>query len=358
MKSTYDNKANLSLLLINLISKLNRIPSYLDFLNYEDFDPVRIFNFFDSYYDFLNYNRNKINENFDLSHFNEKEEELLKVISLYLGQGIRIHEIICLKLLINNSTYNDFKNEYNKLFNKNISLNEEITLKNILLGKRTTTNKYCLINEDFTIKDNIKLLLNNEILFEYVNDLLDYFIYRNKNKFNNTYKDTNLCLYERYSYRDICQLLNFKKDETAVIGGYKYNKDNNVYPIFINYDKTNDISETIAYEDHFIKDETIHWQSKKNRHLTSSDFIPILNKEMKTKIYLFIRKSIDDKESKKFYFLGEISPLTNGKEIIKEFKDQNNKINKVSYVNITFKLEHQVRHDIYEFLTSNIKDEN
>lgn len=82
----------------------------------------------------------------------------------------------------------------------------------------------------------------------------------------------------------------------------------------------------------------------------------MLNKSMNTKFLLFIRKDSNDKESKKFFFLGEIYPTDSLKEVIKESTDEKGKTQKYNYVDIIFKLDKPCRDDIYNYLVSSIKD--
>ena len=64
--------------------------------------------------------------------------------------------------------------------------------------------------------------------------------------------DTNFKLYQKYTYEDVCRLLEWEKSEVATnIGGYKFDKETKTYPVFINYNKAEDISDTIKYEDRF-----------------------------------------------------------------------------------------------------------
>lgn len=50
-------------------------------------------------------------------------------------------------------------------------------------------------------------------------------------------------------------MLNWEQNEVPLnIGGYKYDKKTKTFPVFINYDKSEDISDTTKYEDHLCQD--------------------------------------------------------------------------------------------------------
>ncbi|MFA9421955.1 MAG: DUF3427 domain-containing protein [Sedimentibacter sp.] len=111
----------------------------------------------------------------------------------------------------------------------------------------------------------------------------------------------------------------------------------------MNYEKSENISDSIKYEDRFVTPQKIIALSKQPRTVTSPDIVKIYNaNKTDTKIYLFVRKNKDNKESKEFYFLGEIYAV--GKPNPVTIADKN-------AVEITYKLEQAVRDDIYDYIT-------
>lgn len=94
-------------------------------------------------------------------------------------------------------------------------------------------------------------MLQNEDFYNILEELIDFGISRYKENFSMRYQDTDLVLYQKYTYEDACRLLNWERNEVPLnIGGYKYDKKTKTFPVFINYDKQNDISDTTKYEDH------------------------------------------------------------------------------------------------------------
>lgn len=85
-------------------------------------------------------------------------------------------------------------------------------------------------------------------------ELLDFGIEQWKEKYGQIYRDTNFTLYQKYTYEDVCRLLNWNKNLNAQnIGGYYYDSDTKTLPVFINYHKAED---AIAYEDRFVSEGT------------------------------------------------------------------------------------------------------
>ena len=103
-------------------------------------------------------------------------------------------------------------------------------------------------------------------------EIIEYALDQYNKHYKNTYKDTNFVLYQKYTYEDACRLLNWQHNEVPLnIGGYKYDQTTKTFPVFINYDKANDIQDTIKYEDHFINESQLIAISKSGR--TRSDAI-------------------------------------------------------------------------------------
>ena len=187
--------------------------------------------------------------------------------------------------------------------------------------------------------------MKNKQFFKIIRELINYGLYRNYLNYKNTYEDTNLVLYKKYTYEDVCRLLNWKKNEVPLnIGGYKYDKYSKTYPIFINYDKKDDISETIKYEDRFVSNNKLIAISKSNRTLESEDVINMLQAtERGIDVQLFVRKNKDDNTSKEFYYLGRMQALGTAKEFTMPNTSS-------TAVEIEWILNNAVREDIYRYI--------
>ena len=114
--------------------------------------------------------------------------------------------------------------------------------------------------------------------------------------------------------------------------------------VFINYDKSDDISDTTKYEDHFLNNSTLIAISKSGRSLESEDVQNFLYaKERGIDVELFVRKNKDDKISKEFYYLGKMEATGKAEEFIMQNTDK-------TAVEIEWCLETPVREDIYEYI--------
>ena len=128
------------------------------------------------------------------------------------------------------------------------------------------------------------------------------------------------------------------------IGGYKLDKKTKTFPVFINYDKADDISDTTKYEDHFINNNTLIAISKSGRNLESEHVQNFLKaKERGIDVHLFVRKNKDDKISKEFYYLGRMT--ASGKTQVFTMPNTDK-----TAVEIEWFLDTPVREDIYQYI--------
>lgn len=338
---------------ISLKNKLGRIPKLLDFDKYGEIDPLRIFDNKGSYYRFLV----DIERDNYLVRLNDEEEKFIEFISIKLANGKRVYELELLKQLIMNGSYSveDFSKQVNEKYNLKISKLEiesvnNILTDNFLTGSNKKTYRGCsfiIINNNmYYLNDSFKEKLNNLDFRSMVEELINFGIHRYKTNYSNRYKDTNFVLYKKYSYEDVCRLLNWDKSIVSLnIGGYKYDEKTNTYPIFINYNKSSNISDTIKYNDRFINAKNIITISKNGRTIQSNDVKQFNNSDNNnTKVYLFIRKNKEDVGAKEFYFLGQVHP--NG------FIEEINMLNvNTTAVEMGWQLETPVEESIFEYLT-------
>lgn len=343
----------------NLKVMLGRIPELDDFDNYGSIDPIRIFynKNFGSYHNFLKKNESRYNV-----ELTSTQEKFLEFVSKKIVVGKRPHELILLKILLSNDNEIFSKLSHELNLNYNILLNEieknnifNIMTSNFIQGTGKDAFKDCIfLEEDLSlefkevkISKKFKKGLGNQEFRNALTDLIQYGLKRNAKDFGERYKDTNFQLYQKYTYEDVCQLLNWEKGIVAQnIGGYKYDEKTNTYPVFINYHKEEDISDTIKYEDRFISPQELIAISKSRRKLSSKDVVQALNaKQLGIEMHLFVRKNKDDNESKEFYYLGFIEATGEAKEIVMGDTGQ-------SAVEIHYKLETSVREDIYSYITN------
>ncbi|OLR59401.1 NgoFVII family restriction endonuclease [Anaerostipes sp. 494a] len=335
--------------------KLGKIPTLMDFEIYGSIDPLRIFDnkALGSYHKFLS----KYEKEYTVK-FTKQQENVLEFISKKFASGKRVHELLLIKRMI---TYEHgliklLKKDLKQYSGKEITQMTVTNITNVMTNEFSTgsgkkTYADCVLlqsdGDDYQISESFAAMLKNQDFYNQVQEVIDFGIYRNRKDYSNLYKDTSFQLYSKYTYEDVCRLLEWEKGEVALnIGGYKYDKKTKTYPVFINYDKADDIAETIKYEDRLVTPNKLIAISKSGRSLQSEDVYTALHAdELGVDMELFVRKNKDDKISKEFYYLGKIHATGQASE----FTMPNT--NKMA-VEIEYQLETPVREDIYDYILS------
>ena len=333
-----------------LKNKLGRIPKICDFEKYGSIDIQKVFQnkYLRSYHELLK----KYEDDYTVQ-FTELEEQYLKFISNKLSSGKRIQELETIRLAIEKKSnlMNYLKEEMKNTYNIEISdINYESIINYLTQNFAAGTSKKTYEDVEIIDKNNnisptfSKLLLNNEFKRQVI-EVLDYSIQKYKNEYNNRYKDTDLCLYKKYTFEDVCRLLNWEKNLSSVMFGYRYDEHTNTLPIFVNYEKEENISDTTKYNDRFVDPQTFIAISKSNMTLQDDKMIPFINANKNhTSIHIFIRKNKLDEESKEFYYLG----LGNILNIKQETMANNSPVCEILY-----QLDQPVRKDIYDYIVNN-----
>ncbi len=332
--------------------KLGRIPTIRDFKKFGSVDVTKIFEKCGSYHNFLK----KYETEYHV-HLTNQEEIIIEYFSKKLIAYKRIHELEMLRMLI--SRENRLL-QYQKLLQEkyHVGMNEQVeksvirNLKN-QFPKEEERRKYsdCDLVEkntdgSYSLSSKFQKALLNKNFRQMILELLDFGIEQWKEKYGQIYRETNFTLYQKYTYEDVCRLLNWNKNLNAQnIGGYYYDSETKTLPVFINYHKAED---AIAYEDRFVSEGHLIALSKHPRKITSSDAVHIYKQSEEDKnnrIFLFVRKNKDDNEAKEFYFLGEIFAEGNPRQIYME-KTKDNAFE------IDYRLDVPVRSDIYDYIVS------
>ena len=153
----------------------------------------------------------------------------------------------------------------------------------------------------------------------------------------------------KYTRADVFRILGHPVNPVAQnVGGYLVDESTDTCPIFVTYHKSEDISETTQYEDHFIDPSTLHYFSKSNRTLNSADMKYFMEVAQggSGRMPLFVKKN--DDEGIDFYFLGDIKPIpTSFREDRMQTKDSKPG---AKVVRMDMALQDPVPADLYHYL--------
>ena len=144
---------------------------------------------------------------------------------------------------------------------------------------------------------------------------------------------------EKYTRKDTLRLTGYKQNLTPLnIGGYYFTDREGL--IFMTYDKAENIQKSIDYEDRLLDDQHLHYYSKNNRRLDSSEIKKFQSGDYE--LQLFVQKSGAD-DNKTFYYLGTMK-YTPGSARQEEIAGK-------PIVSMNFTLAHPVEHNLYELFT-------
>ncbi|HHA1037489.1 TPA: DEAD/DEAH box helicase [Staphylococcus aureus] len=322
-------------------NRLGHMPLLMDFIQQHSIDPSVIFSKFSNYYEFL-VRYKKID-----TLLTENESKNLVFFSRQIAPGLkRIDSLVLEELLKNELTYDELKN---KMLNevKDITEDDIDTSLRILdfsfynAGIEKIYGSPIIERNERMIRlsDAFTNALSNQTFKIFLEDLIELSKYNNE-KYQ---KGKNgLILYNKYSREDFSKIFNWNKNGSSVIMGYMIRSQE--MPIFITYDKHEDISDSTKYEDEFLSQDELKWFTKSNRTLKSKEVQKILSHRAKgIKMYIFVQKKDDD--GIYFYYLGTAGYIEGSEK-------QDKMPNGSNVVTMDLALDKAVRDDIYRYLTN------
>lgn len=329
----------------DLENKLGRIPYLSDFVKLKSIDPLVFFenSSFQNYGDVIN----KFSEETIL--LSEVEKRFLNFITFEILNGKRKHELYLLNLLVENDGIVSSDKWFECIIEHDLDFQTDVLdsvtrVLDLSFLKAQEQKKYgtdALVTfggELYRLNEEIQVsLVNNTKFTQLFLDVIETGILKSKD-----YPEI-FTLGQKYTRRDVLKLMNVSKDEPPLnIGGYKIDKETNSCPIFITYHKSDDISDTIKYEDELLNESTLKWFSKNKRTLDSNDVSTIINSnENELRLELFVIK--DDSEGGEFYYLGPLRYVENSASEVMKNGD--------SVVQMLFKLDSPVETNLYKYLT-------
>ncbi len=342
---------------LNLKQKLGRIPALQDFDRYGEMDVCRIFDSpsLGSYYTFLK----KYEKDYPV-RLSKEEETILQFLSKKFASGKRIQELELLREMLQKPDHliASLKQRLQEKHRMALTPDGIRNLVNVMTnafssGSGKSTYSDCVFLEpeededEYRISSRFAALLQNPEFHQLVEELIAFGLSRYDAQYSQRYMDTDFVLYQKYTYEDVCRLLNWETNVVPLnIGGYKFDRKTKTFPVFINYNKGEEISDTTKYEDHFINPSTLIAISKSGRTQDSEDVQNFLHAEERgIAVHLFVRKNKDDKIANEFYYLGRMTASGQSKE----FRMPNTT---KTAVELEWILETPVRDDIYEYLIS------
>ncbi len=332
-----------------LKDKLGKIPSMIDFYDYGEIDPLLFINYAGTYHAFL-----QIADKEYQTQLTENENVTLEFLSQNVASGKRIYELLMLKQFLNYGELRKgeiealLREEYHKDFSEESYESSLNVLSGGFMNTQSEKKKYADINivEYSPSRTYSRLYSYNQgvkqlPLYQQLSDLIQLGLCRYRDIYSENQDEMGLALYQKYSRKDVCRILNWERDDSSTVYGYKIK--NGSCPIFVTYEKKDNIASSTKYEDVFLANNLFSWMTRSRVSLDSDETQKLIHyKENGLKILLFIKKS--DGEGSDFYYMGLAEPIR-----WKQTEISNDDGKKLPIMNFQLQLAYSVRDDIYQY---------
>ncbi len=334
---------------VELKNRLGRLPYLYDFMMNGSIDPLIIVKNFDNYQKFLE----RLKEN--ISSLTDYEQKVLTMFSNEIMNGKRLHEITLLEQLLKGDVVSE--GDYIRLLQVERCNVDPETLAsvrgvmNLSFFVQAHQMKYgeqpiCIFGADGTIRFH-ETLRNRLNASEHFRSMVEDVVRVASEKGRRYTHQEPLTLHQKYTRKDVCKLLNWERDESNTVYGYK--TKHNTCPIFVTYHKHEEVESSINYGDELLNPTTLKWFTRSNRTLQSDEVKKIVEAESNhTTIHIFVKK--DDDEGSDFYYLGKATPDI---RTVQETTMAGKNGELLPVVCMNMMLEHAVDNKLYQYIKSN-----
>lgn len=339
-----------------LTNRLNQIPELADFARFELTDPVALATRREPNYWAL-LKRLKFVEQAPA----EVENRYLKFLSKELLNGKRPHELLLLQLLIEKQHVS--RDEFQGYLESRKTTASEAVIESV---ERILTLEF-YTQPERTSYGNLAVILRTDDGYSLDPDFAGfYFSYdrpADRAAAAQTFRghvddiihtglllcrrsglwDGQLQIGNRYSRKDVCRVMNWKKNENGTINGYKVDKYTATCPIFVTYEKHPDTSASVQYDDSFKSPRNMRWSTRSGTKMEHKSEKAIIANEVP--LYLFVKKH--DSEGSDFYYLGEVRPQDASETTMPGGNGDD-----LNVVHMDLVLESPVEQNLYDYLST------
>ena len=338
--------------------RLGRVPTLMDFYKNGEVDPLLILEHYKTYYYFLqSVDREQCTES-----LTEKEVLTLEYVSKVVARGKRPHEAEILSEIMKRGQVDKLFviEEIERKYGSRVSEREidsaVSNLEGSFVSKSDEQKKYAQIEMVQSTQSgmiwrmrSLYERLNHPAFYSFMKDLVELSQARLQDLYAGKLREDAFVLYEKYSRRDVCQLLNCTRDMSSTMYGMR--RIDGDACIFVTYHKQESASgqEYLEgkpdYADEFVDNQTFMWDSQIGRGPDSSYMKEVLTAERRR---LFIKKS--DSEGAEFYYMGlfDVIEAKAGQK-----KDNRGKMREITKVKAH--MHQEVREDLLNYLKSTVE---
>lgn len=283
--------------------RVGRIPMLSDFLRFESVDPIVLATKLGNYPELLA--KLKI---LDLE-IGQDESRALSIVSRELLTAKRPHELLLLRHLLANGEAD--RASVLTMFAEEDALSTPASADSAI---RSLTVEFNTASERDAFKAEGPAIYSGEGLVsltpsfrssydgsmpfrQAVDDAIETGLSVIRERFDSTHPFTPG---RQYSRKDASRLLNWSKNMSGTIFGYRVDARTKTCPIFVTLQKSDGVTASTAYEDELLSVSAMNYFSKSKRTLASPDVRSLV--ENTADLHVFAKKS--DADKKHFYYLG------------------------------------------------------
>ena len=347
---------------VSLKNRLGRVPYLLDFYENGEVDPMVIVREYKTYSAFLE----EVEAELYAGKISAIEYNTLEYLSKTILSGARPHELEIMRRILKRGyiEFDQFKKEFSETYGYEIRKDSFDNAVEVLQGKfvkdSNELKQYSnidIISCDSSRKINRLVNFENRIrhyeFYKQLDDIVEVGLRKYHEKREAGADESSpFVLYEKYSRRDVCLLMNCGKDLSSTMFGMKRIGDDAF--VFVTYnkkevaDKDKDKKQYVDgkpdYADQFVDNLTFNWETKIGCGINSSYFNDVMTAKRR---HLLVQK---DEEEKSLYYMGQfdVHDYDPAKKL-----DNNNKEKDI--VKIQMKMQTPAREDLLRYFESDIK---
>lgn len=344
---------------INLKNRLGRRPMLIDFYENDEVDPLVIIREYKTYFSLVQ----RMEKSEELFSLTEQEKLTLEYLSKTILSGVKPEELEILRLFLekNSITYSEVIDHCRELYGYATTKPKILAAYKVLKGDFVTTSmehdKFCHIDivqsggtEQLSRILSYAKRLQHRDFYAQIQDIVAVGLARYQDKYKHPYSaECPFVLYEKYSRRDVCLLMNADKDlSSTMYGMHRFHDD--VF-IFVTYHKEENTDEDKQYvdgkpdyADEFVNPMIFRWDSQINRGKNSDYMKKVIQAPRK---HLLIQKTNAENN---FFYMGQFDILD-----IKEDQKKNNEGILKPICKLQCRMHTAVREDLLRYLQSKKK---
>ena len=323
--------------------KLGRLPMMMDFVVHGNRDPFMFVSYARSYVNFIL----KVEKDFD-AKLSKEQLTYLELFNSEINNGKRVVESLISSLLLDQGSVaiEQINQLLSDRFGFDISPDTWAScIRNLNFQfVRKPKEVVELFGESLVFTEHFRRHLENEMFHSFLRDSIDYSIDKFERKLKNAEFKNGFILYEKYSRKDVCRILNWDLNEEATVYGYKLS--NGTCPIFVNYHKEENIASSTKFPEKFLSNTQFLWYSKPNRKISNSTLSEIKDNWQNLRLPFFMKKS--NGEGTDFYYMGDVNPAV---ESFEETTILNDKEESVPVVRVVLEMVTPVESAIFDYIT-------